>query len=352
VAVVGYGYWGAKHVRVLTSLPGLTVTVVERDPAQRAAARVQYPSAGITGRLDEVLRAVHAVVIATPPGTHASLALAAIRAGKHVLVEKPMATTERDAEAMVCAAADHGVTLMVGHTFLYNAAVTKLKEIVDSGALGRILYIDSARLALGRYQPDCNVIWDLAPHDISILAYLLDEFPQTVSVWAHRNVGASHADVAYVRLGFDESQINAFIRVSWLDPYRCRRATVVGERQMVVYDDTSDSERLRIYDIGADVDDHDVHAHAWPVSFRRGDILSPYIDFTEPLLVQDEHFVDCLRSGRQPRTPGSFGLAVVRVLAAADRARRTASTALIPAEEPDPTIRSVPVGAPGLEVVS
>lgn len=350
VAVVGYGYWGSKHVRVLTSLPDVAVTVVEPDAAARGAAAVQYPAAGIAAELSEVLPAVDAVLVATPPASHVTLCLQAIRAGKHVLVEKPMTTTVADAERVVAAAAARGVTLMVGHTFLYNAAVRKLKEIVRSGALGRILYVDSARLGLGRYQADCDVLWDLAPHDISILAYLLDEFPQTVSVWAHRNVGTAHADVAYMRLGFEQSQINAFIRVSWLDPYRCRRATVVGDRQMVVYDDTSDSDRLRVYDVGPDVEENDLHAHAWPVSFRRGDIVSPYIDFVEPLLVQDRHFVDCIRDGITPLTPGSFGLGVVEVLAAADRARRAGGPAFISPITTDVETTATPHGIE-LEVV-
>jgi predicted dehydrogenase len=352
IAVVGYGYWGSKHVRVLTSMPRVTVTVVEPDPDRRAAACEQYPSAGIAADLEHVLGSVDAVLIATPPATHAAMSLTALAAGKPVLVEKPMATSVADAAAMVRTAAERGVTLMVGHTFMYNAAVRKLKQIIDSGDLGRILYVDSARLGLGRYQSDCNVIWDLAPHDISILAYLLDEFPRKVSVWAHRNVGASHADVAYIRLGFEESQTNAFVRVSWLDPFRARRATVVGDRQMVVYDDTSDTDRLRVYDIGADLGGSDDRDHAFPVSFRRGDILSPYIDFTEPLLVQDSHFVECVRSGAAPITPGGFGLAVVQVLAAADRARRNGNTALIPADPTELPALPGPVNLPGLEVVS
>lgn len=347
IAVVGYGYWGSKHVRVLTSLPGVAVTVVDSVPARRAEAAVQYPSADVCADLDEALECVDAVLVATPPGTHAEVSLRAIRAGRHVLVEKPMATSVHDAEAMVAAAAAADVQLMVGHTYLYNAAVRKLKEIVLSGELGRVLYVDSARLGLGRYQSDCNVVWDLAPHDISILAFLLDELPQTVSVWAHRNVGDLQADVAYLRLGFEGAKINAFVRVSWLDPYKCRRATVVGDRKMVVYDDMSDSDRLRIYDINVDPDAAHLHGemHAMPVSFRTGDIVSPYINFAEPLLVQDSHFLDCIRTGRRPDTPGTFGLDVVRVLAAIDLAHRSGNAVLLPATTP---ARSA---APALEVV-
>ena len=209
---------------------------------------------------------------------------------------------------------------MVGHTFEYNAAVWKLRELVRSGALGRILYIDTARLSLGRYQSDVNVIWDLAPHDISIVSYVLDEMPSCATVWAHSHISRQHADVAYLRFDFPRSQTRAYVHVSWLTPNKVRQVTVVGEKKMAVYDDMSDNERIRIYDIGVDVAaiDDPLAAHALPVSYRTGDIVSPYVPFNEPLLVQDEHFVDCVRTGRRPRTPGERGLEIVRVLAATD----------------------------------
>ncbi len=184
--------------------------------------------------MTEVQDALDAVVIATPPRSHGPIALQALRAGLHIMVEKPFATSVVDAEAIVETADACGLTLMVGHTFEYNAAVWKLKEIISSGELGRILYIDTARLSLGRYQNDCNVIWDLGPHDISIVSYLLGEFPETVSVWAQRNVGNVHADVAYLRLNFPSAP--AFVHLSWLDPSKVRRVTVVGDRKMAVYD--------------------------------------------------------------------------------------------------------------------
>ena len=197
----------------------------------------------------------------------------------------------------------HGLTLMVGHTFEYNAAVWKLKELINSGELGRILYVDTARLSLGRYQNDCNVIWDLAPHDISIVSYLLDEFPEVVAAWAQRNVGDIHADVAYLRFDFPSSAVPAFVHVSWLDPYKVRRVTVVGERKMVVYNDVSDSERIRIYDVG--VAPAQPAPYEMPVTYRTGDITSPYVQFAEPLLVQDSHFIDCIRTGAGPTLPAS-----------------------------------------------
>lgn len=323
VAVVGYGYWGSKHVRVLASMPEVVVTVVDSDTERIREAAATYPSVATAHRVEEVVDDVDAVVVATPPSGHSAIALDVLRAGRHTLVEKPLATSVPDARQLVHAAHDSGARLMVGHTFEYNAAVWKLKEIIDSGELGKVLYIDAARLSLGRYQRDCDVIWDLAPHDISIVSFLLDEPPRGVAVWAKRNIGHLHADVAYLRLEFERSHAHAFVHVSWLDPWKVRRVTVVGEQKMAVYDDLSDNERIRVYDIGVDLNEVDdsTGAHAMPVSYRTGGIVSPFVQFNEPLLVQDSHFIDCVRSGRTPDTPGERGLDVVRVLTAADTAR-------------------------------
>ena len=323
VAVVGYGYWGSKHVRVLGSIPDVSVTVVDGHPDRLADAAAHHPAAALATDLDEVMDSVDAVVIATPPGSHAALARSALAAGKHVLVEKPLTTTVEDAEILVETAAQRGVALMVGHTFEYNSAVWKLRDLVRSGILGRVLYVDTARLSLGRYQSDVNVIWDLAPHDISIVSYILDELPARTSVWSQRNFGRQHADVAYLRFEFEKARTQAFVHVSWLSPNKVRRVTVVGEKMMAVYDDMSDNERIRVHDIGVDVEaiDGPAGAHALPVSYRTGDIISPYVPFNEPLLVQDQHFVSCIRTGAKPQTPGERGLDVVRVLAATDQAR-------------------------------
>jgi predicted dehydrogenase len=331
VAVVGYGYWGSKHMRVLSSMPGVQVTIVDQDPERIAEARQAYPAAEAAHRLDEVIGRIDAVVVATPPTAHAAVALQALQSGRHALVEKPLATTVEDAQAMVDAAAANGVHLMAGHTFEYNAAVWKLKELIAAGELGRILYIDAARLSLGKYQRDCNVIWDLAPHDISIASFLLDEVPRTTWVWAKRHVGNRHADVAYLRLDFEKAATHAFVHVSWLDPCKVRRVTVVGDRKMAVYDDMSDNERIRVYDIGVDPGDPDDHgeSHAMPVSYRTGDIVSPFIQFNEPLLVQDSHFIECIRTGAKPNTSGERGLDIVRVLAATDVAEATGRPAFV-----------------------
>ncbi|UOY00195.1 Gfo/Idh/MocA family protein [Blastococcus sp. PRF04-17] len=330
VAVVGYGYWGAKHVRVLSSIPSVDVSVVDSRPERLADAAAHHPTVGLAARLDDVLDDVHAVVIATPPHSHAAIAMQALDAGRSVLVEKPMTTSVADAEALVETAAARQVQLMVGHTFEYNPAVWKLRDIVRSGELGRILYVNTSRLSLGRYQDDVNVIWDLAPHDLSIVSYLLDEMPAPTSVWAHRNFHRRQADVAYLRLDFQRTDVQAFVHVSWLSPQKVRQVTVVGEKMMAVYDDLSDNERIRIYDIGVDLEtiDDPLNAHGHPVSYRTGDIRSPYIPFQEPLLLQDRHFVDCVRNGTRPDTPGERGLDVVRTLTATDAV--AASSAVAP----------------------
>jgi predicted dehydrogenase len=332
VAVVGYGYWGSKHVRVLSTMPDVAVTVVDSDERRLEEAAAHYPSVESTATdIDDVLNRVDAVLVATPPASHVTVAMQALAAGKHVLVEKPLATSVADAEALVAAAADNDLQLMVGHTFEYNPAVRQLRDIIRSGQLGRVLYIDSARLSLGLYQRDVNVIWDLAPHDISITSYLLDELPVATSVWAQRNIGLWREDVAYLRLDFPTT--HAFVHVSWLNPDKVRRTTVVGERRMAVYDDMSDNERIRIYDIGVDPGeiDNPHMAHEMPVSYRTGDIISPFVPFREPLMVQDREFIDSIRSGARSATPGERGLEIVKVLAATDVALETGRTAAVAA---------------------
>ena len=328
VAVVGYGYWGSKHVRVLSTMPDVAVTVVDSDVRRLEEAAAHYPSVETTATdIDEVLDRVDAVLVATPPVEHVDTTLRALHAGKHVLVEKPLATSVLDAEAMVTAARANNVQLVVGHTFEYNPAVRQLRDIIRSGQLGRVLYLDSARLSLGLYRRDVNVIWDLAPHDISITSYLLGELPVSASVWAQRNIGPWREDVAYLRLEFPST--HAFVHVSWLNPRKVRRTTVVGDRRMAVYDDMSDNERIRIFDIGVDPGtiDNPHMAHEMPVSYRTGDIISPFVPFREPLLVQDREFVDSILTGVPATTPGERGLDIVRVLAATDVAIATGRTA-------------------------
>ncbi len=323
VAVLGCGYWGMKHVRVLQQQADVDEVVgVDPDPQRRASVSEMFPGVVTGERLEDVLDTVEAVVVATPPSSHAEVARAAICAGKHVLVEKPMATTVADAQMLVETAALRRVTLMVGHTFIYNPAVEALRELVTSGELGTIHYIDCARLNLGLYQRDINVVWDLAPHDIAIVNHILDSAPAAVDAWASRHAHHFLEDVAYVRLRFDDPEVFVNIHVSWLDPSKVRRVTVVGSRKMAVYNDLADEERLRVYDKYV-VEVPNAGDGQPPISYRYGGITSPYIQMQEPLAREVRHFLDCAATGAVPRTPGEDGLAVVAVLEAIERSRET-----------------------------
>jgi len=263
--------------------------------------------------IEDALTRVDAVVIATPPASHAPLALKAIAAGKHVLIEKPMATTTDEARMLVDAAADVGVVLMPGHTFEHNAAVHKLRDLVRTGHLGRLFYLDCARLNLGLYQADVNVIFDLAPHDISISNFVLGSRPTTVTVWGSRHVHPEHEDVAYLRLDYSDLGVRSNIHVSWLDPRKVRRITAVGSKKMVVYNDIADAERIRIYDKSATPPEGS-DAPLSSVAYHLGDVVSPFVPFAEPLAVQDQHFIDCIVNDSPPCVDGSSGLAVVQTL--------------------------------------
>lgn len=323
VGIVGCGYWGSKHVRVLDSLDNVDhVAVIDQDAGRRASLSRSFPQVSTHGDLVSALDDIDAVVIAAPPATHASLGLQAIEAGKHVLVEKPFTTTVADARRLNDTAERAGVTLMVGHTFEYNAAVWMLHELIREDALGKIYYIDSARLNLGLYQRDVNVMWDLAPHDISIANYLLDSTPTSVQAWGSRHAHATLEDVAYMRLLYSHLDVTVQIHVSWLDPCKVRRVTVVGSDKMAVYNDLHDEERVRVYDKGVVHREDDDTMHGVPTSYRYGGIESPYINFQEPLRTQDREFVDCAYFGKEPLAHGGKGQAVVEVLEAAERSLR------------------------------
>ena len=315
VGVVGVGYWGSRHVRVLRSTTGAAAVVgVDQRFAQIGDGR-REPEHGIAAYadLEDALARVDAVVIATPPSSHAALALKAIAAGKHVLIEKPMATTTQQARRIVDAAAAAGVVLMPGHTFEHNAAVHKLRDLVREGQLGRLFYLDCARLNLGLYQSDVNVIFDLAPHDISISNFVLGSRPTSVTVWGSRHVHPEHEDVAYLRLDYGDLGVRSHIHVSWLDPRKVRRITAVGAKKMVVYDDMADAERIRIYDKSATPPEGS-SAPLSSVAYHLGDVVSPFVPFAEPLAVQDQHFIDCIVNDSVPCVDGSSGLAVVQTL--------------------------------------
>jgi predicted dehydrogenase len=327
-------------VRVLRSTTGVAAVVaIDQRFAQIGDGRRESEH-GVTAYADveDALPHVDALVIATPPASHAPLALKAIAAGKHVLIEKPMATTIDAARMIIDAAAAAGVVLMPGHTFEHNAAVHKLRDLVRGGDLGRLFYLDSARLNLGLYQSDVNVIYDLAPHDISISNFVLGALPTTVTVWASRHVHPEHEDVAFMRLDYGDLGVRSHIHVSWLDPRKVRRVTAVGSKKMVVYDDMADEERIRVYDKSASPPESG-DAPLSGIAYHLGEIVAPYVPFAEPLAVQDQHFIDCIVNGTSPCVDGSSGLAVVQILQCAQmslREQRPVALAEVTRQRTDP----------------
>jgi predicted dehydrogenase len=315
IGIVGVGYWGSKHVRVLRSTTGVAsvVGIDERFTGTDDSARqVDCDLVGY-GDIEEALPSVDALVIATPPSSHARLGMQAIAAGKHVLIEKPLATTSAEARLLVEAAEAAGVVLMPGHTLEHNGAVHKLRDLVRGRELGQLYYLDFARLNLGLYQPDVGVILDLAPHDISIANFVLGARPTAVTAWGSRHVHNEYEDVAHLLLDYADIGVRAYIHVSWLSPQKVRRVTAVGSKKMAVYDDLAADERIRVYDKAA-VPSEDLDGPLSRVAYHLGDMLSPLVPFSEPLTVQDQHFVDCVISGSRPATDGRSGLAVVQVL--------------------------------------
>jgi predicted dehydrogenase len=313
--VVGWGYWGPKIARNLDSLPHSTVTVIADIEAGRLdSLRVSNPWVQTTTMPEDVFRSdVDGVVIATPVRTHYQLAREALLHGKHVLVEKPLTASVSEAEELVALAEKQRRILMVGHTFEYSPAVNELRKLVQNGDLGRIYSVQAERLNLGLFRSDINVIWDLAPHDISILLYLFGEKPERVKVQAHAHLQPLIHDNAHLDLEF-AGGMTAHVHVSWLYPCKVRRVTVIGDARMAVYDDTNPAEMLKIYNKGADVNADPL------VSYRHGAITIPHIDWVEPLRLECEDFCGSIRAGALPRAHARVGLEVVQVLSAAQEA--------------------------------
>jgi len=325
LGVIGAGYWGPKHVRNFVGLGAAMDWLADTDPGRLEAVKANYPHLRTTTDYRELLaaREVDAVVIATPVATHAELAEAALRAGKHVLVEKPLAQSSAAARKLVELADARGLVLMVGHTFLFSPAVQYLRDLIRSGELGEIYYVHSQRLNLGIFQPDINVMWDLAPHDVSILMHLLGLPVTGASAHGRGYVQTGIEDVAQVNLTFGE-HVHAMIHVSWLDPNKVRRMTVVGSRKMVVYDDVETLEKIRIFDKG--VEPPPVSGFGeFQLSYRYGSITVPYLPSVEPLRAECQHFLQCIETRQLPLTDGWHGLAVVRVLEAAQASLRDSS---------------------------
>lgn len=319
VGIVGYGYWGPNLARNLNELPGTELRwLCDPREAARERAKLRYPSLVTTADFDEVLHDpdVDAVVIATPVSTHHPLAKAALLAGKHVFVEKPLAASSREAQELGALSEARGLVLMPGHTFLYSPPVNMIRELIDADVLGEIYSISTSRVNLGLHQPDASVTWDLGPHDFSILRHWLGEVPAHVAALSRGCILPDTPDVAFINLEYKSGTI-AHVELSWLAPSKLRRTTIIGSEKMIVYDDTS-NEPVRIFDSGVMIPDPESFGE-FKLSYRTGDILSPRVEAAEPLLLELEDFCKAVRTGSTPRSSWQIGLDVVRVIEAVDQ---------------------------------
>jgi predicted dehydrogenase len=326
VAVIGCGYWGPKLIRNFVVCPDTELLwVCDKNEKRLEKVMGPYPGVDRTVDLGDLLadERVDAVAVATPVNTHFPLVKACLENGKHVLVEKPLASSIEQGEEIVRFAREKGLKIMCDHTFCYTGAVRKMKEIVESGALGELLYFDSVRINLGLFQQDINVIWDLAPHDLSILDFLLDEKPVSVSADGRSYIGNDLESIAYVSLKYPSSFI-AHFHVNWLSPVKIRRMIIGGCEKMLVWDDLERAEKIKIYNKGITVGHGDLEErNNMLVSYRSGDIFAPWIDHTEALSLLVREFAACIEEDRAPLTDGEAGLRVLRILEAAERSIKT-----------------------------
>lgn len=319
VAVIGAGYWGPNLVRNLVENRLCSnVTVCDLDSVKIDKILRRYPGVSVTSDPADVFSSpgIDAVMIATPPKSHFELARETLRGGKHVFIEKPFTLSSESAIDLIQMSRDRGRVLMVGHTFEYSPPVRKIKRIIDEGVLGKVYYISSTRVNLGLHQKDSSVVWDLAPHDLSMLLYWLGETPTEVMATGKDFVQPGIPDVAFIFLRFGSGAI-AHVQVSWLAPSKLRRTTIVGSAKMLVYDDTQNFEQVKIFDKGVNYRDPDTFGE-YQLSYRMGDIVSPRIETFEPLQAEVTDFLESVIYGRQPQTNGECGLQVVRVLEAAE----------------------------------
>ena len=320
VGVIGAGYWGPKLARNFHEISGSVLKwVADLRPDRLQEISLRFPDVATTSDYETLLDEVDAVVIATPVHSHHRLAMKVLEAGKHILVEKPVTSNADQARELVDLAEKKALTLMVGHTFVYNPAVQAVREIVQSGQLGDIYYLNATRASLGLLQPDINVMWDLAPHDISLLRYILGREPESVNArgMTFINTRSKLYEVVYLNLLFTGGVL-ANIRLSWLDPVKQRRLTIVGSKKMLVYDDIADTKVI-IFDKGVEVPPYSVTEAEFRASYRQGDETVYPLQWTEPLRNECSHFLDCIRTGAIPRSSGKDGLKVVQILETAQR---------------------------------
>jgi predicted dehydrogenase len=320
IGVVGCGYWGPKHIRVCHELAEAKLMAV-CDTEEKRLQQVlnQYPYVETTSSFSDFLKTdIDAVVISTPVSTHHKLAKEALLCDKHVLIEKPITSSSGEALELIELAENRNLILMVGHTYEDHPAVDYLRETIQSGELGDIYSIDSARLNLGLYRPDVNVLWDLAPHDISIMLSILTQNPISVSARGTSHLDGGVYDMAYLEILFANESMG-HVHVSWLHPRKIREITVVGSQKMAVYDDISESEKIHIYDKGLTTTNGNNGFSSWPPNYRYGDVVIPFIANAEPLKQECSHFITCITDGKKPKSDGWVGLKVTSILEAADR---------------------------------
>ena len=324
VAVVGYGYWGPNLARNVAESPDMHLQALcERDPVRGTAFAQRFPGVAVREELDHVLEdpGVDAVLVATPPATHHALVKRALEAGKHVLVEKPLATTSADAEDLITIADRQDLVLMPGHTFVYSPAVNTVRSLITEGVIGEVYFVTSARMNLGKYQRD-GVVTDLAPHDLSILMYWLDQPVVQVTCTACSVFQEGVPETAFMTLTF-ASGTTANIQVSWLAPRKVRQMVVVGSKRMVQYDDTASDEPIRVYDRGMDLEwDAPANFGEYQLTYRSGDVIIPRIDAHEPLALELGDFARAIRTGSTPRSNAALGLEIVSVLEASAASMR------------------------------
>jgi predicted dehydrogenase len=319
IAVVGAGAWGKNHIRVFSEIPNVRLKYIcDSDPQKLLSIQKTYPQSKLVEDLSPVLQdsGVRGVVIASSAASHYSLAKEVLMADKDVLVEKPMALNIKDAEEMLEIAKKKGSILMVGHLLIYHPAVDRLKEMVVSGELGKIHYIYTQRVNLGIIRQDENALWSFAPHDLSVILHLLGEQPVVLSAHGESYIQKGIEDVVFLSLRFSDGKM-ANIHLSWLDPHKLRKITIVGSKKMVVFDDMEASEKLKIYDKGVKNLSYDTYGEY--LSLRFGDIIIPGIKMVEPLRAEAEHFIQCIESRKAPKTGGQNGLQVIKILIAAQQ---------------------------------
>lgn len=320
VGLIGYGYWGPNLLRNFAELRGSHVIAVsDLRPERLELVHRRYPAIQTTANWLDLTGSpsIDAILIATPVSTHFDLAMEALRTGKHVLIEKPIASNAEQALRLIEEAERRKLVLMVDHTFVYTGAVRKIRELIADGKIGEVYYYDSVRVNLGLFKHDVDVIWDLAVHDLSIMTHLLGRIPCAVAATGMSHFQGGHENIAYIT-AFFEGILIGHINVNWLAPVKVRRTLIGGSRQMIVYDDMEITEKVKVYDKGVTFDsDHTEHAYQERVGYRMGDMWAPNLDITEALQVEGQEFIEAIETGRQPITNGETGLAVVRILEAA-----------------------------------